>query len=75
MWSLEEPEPLCGTWKLLTVEPLCGEPGARFPAAARKLYWKNPKLSKLLGKSDPFVIVEWVAIYLHGKIAPVSFNT
>ena len=39
MWKL------CGPWR---------EPGSRFRAAATpKLYWKNPKLFKLLGKNEP----------------------
>ena len=48
-------EPLCGTGELLRVEPSCGTlrilvPGfGRLPQTTPKLYWKNPKLFKLLG--------------------------
>ena len=54
MWNLSEPE-------LLRMEPLCGtarnfaEPGegfGRLPQTTPKLYWKNPKPSRLLGKNS-----------------------
>ena len=54
MWNLVEPQ-------LLRMEPVCGtsrklaKPGARFRAAAPntpKLYWKNPKPFRLLGKNN-----------------------
>ena len=52
MWNLGEPELLrVFKWNL-------GEPGARFRAAAQttpKLYWKNPKLCKLLGEKEHLV--------------------
>ena len=52
----------CGPWELrsvepLYVEPLCGTSRSlvqgfgRLPQTPPKLYWKNPKLFKLLGKN------------------------
>ena len=44
-----------GTWEILRMEPLCGTlgnlvPGFRpLPQTTPKLYWRNPKLFKLLG--------------------------
>ena len=51
MWNLVEPE-------LFTVEPLCGtsrnlvQGFGRLPQTTPKLYWKNPKLFKLLGNDQ-----------------------
>ena len=48
---------ICGTWELVREEPLCGTLGylvpgfGRLPQTTTKLYWKNPKLFKLLGKN------------------------
>ena len=92
---------LCGTWKLLSVEPLCGtlgnlylyakplwnletlkcgtskwnlgEPGATFPLLPQttpKLYWKNPKLCKLLGKNTNFPRALFVALLRWGQGNP-----
>ena len=50
--NLGEPE-------LLRLEPLCGTLGnlvpgfGRLPQTTPKLYWKHPKLFKLLGKNEP----------------------
>ena len=47
---------ICGTWELGRVEPLCGTLGnlvpdfGRLPQTTPELYWKNPKLFKLLKK-------------------------
>ena len=44
IWNLGKPEPLCGTSGLV--------PGFwPLPQTTPKLYWKNPKLLKLLGKT------------------------
>ena len=56
IWNVGKPEPLCGTEEHLRVEPACGTLGnlvpgfERLPQTTPKLYWKNPKLFKLLGK-------------------------
>ena len=57
LWALE---PLnIGEPELLRLEPLCGTLGnlvpglGRLPQTTPKLYWKNPKLFKLLGKIEP----------------------
>ena len=56
MWKL------CGSFEpceLLRLEPLCGALGnlvpgfGRLPQTTPKLYWKNPKLFKLLRKNEP----------------------
>ena len=57
LWALE---PLnLGEPELLRLEPLCGTLGnlvsgfGRLPQTTPQLYWKNPKLFKLLGKNEP----------------------